>query len=53
MEKVNEDVHNLLVTCAAYIQNRTDIIRNVHNLAHPNNVAVNGIFKSLPYRRCL
>ena len=34
MENVNEDVQNLLVTRAAYSQNRTDIIRNVNNLAH-------------------
>lgn len=45
MEKVNEDVQSLLITCAAYIQNRTDIIRNVNNLAHYNKAAVNGIFK--------
>jgi hypothetical protein len=53
MEKVNEDVQNLLVTHAAHIQNRTDIIRNVNNLAHYKKAAVSGIFKSLPYRCCL
>lgn len=53
MQKINEDVQNLLVTRAAYSQNRTDIIRNVNNLAHYKKAAVNGIFKSLSYRCCL
>jgi hypothetical protein len=53
MGKFNEDIQSLLVTSAAYNCIRTDIIRNVNNLADYNKAAVNGIFKSLSHRCCL